>query len=440
LSAGDHDLELRCRGFHTERMTVTIPPNQPLVKQSPSLVAEAGTIEINAASTVPQYDYLARQQAKIRVDNGPWHLVSLPRTEEGLSCESHRVEIQIPGYRNAPAQDTEVTDSQTSDVEFQLTPEPGTVIISSNVPGSDVFDASGRKLGRAGEESQLAPFITHQLTVKAPGHRSATVTIQLDQPGARSVTKSVTLEEASGLAPGDAWAVPELDMAFAYVAPGSFQMGSNEGEIDEKPVHTVTLSQGYWMAKHEVTHRQYEAIMGDHSNIFKGNNNPVEKVSWNDAVVFCRTLTKQERQAGRLPEGYEYRLPTEAEWEYAARGGSDGSSANYAGSSSIDDVAWYKDNSGKKTHPVGQKQANELGLYDMTGNVWEWCLDWYGEYPSEAQTNPTGPSTGSYRVLHGGAWYCDTSLCRVTLRYRFTPASAYGFLGFRVALAPPVRR
>jgi formylglycine-generating enzyme len=439
LSAGDHDLDLRCHGFHTERMTVTILPNRPLVKQSPSLVADSGTIMISAASTVPQDNYLARQQARIRIDNGPWRLVSLPLTQEGVSCESHRVEMQIPGYSSPPAQDREVTGNQIAEVEFQLTPELGTVTFNSNVPDSEVYDASGHKLEQAGAASQLAPFISHQLTVKAPGHKSTTVTVLLDQPGAQNVTKSVTLEKASGLGPGEAWAISELDMTFAYVAPGSFQMGSNEGEIDEAPVHTVTLSQGYWMGKHEVTHQQYESIVGDHSNMFKGSTNPVEKVSWNDAVVFCRTLTKQERQAGRLPAGYEYRLPTEAEWEYAARGGSDGPSANYAGSNSIDEVAWYKENSGKKTHPVGQKQANELGLHDMTGNVWEWCLDWYGEYPSEAQTNPTGPSTGAYRVLHGGAWYCDMTLCRETLRYRFTPASAYGFLGFRVALAPAVR-
>lgn len=231
-----------------------------------------------------------------------------------------------------------------------------------------------------------------------------------------------------------------LGMELVYVAPGSFQMGSNDGISIEKPVHTVQISRGYWIGKHEITQQEYESIMGDNPSEFQGARNPVEKVSWNDCVSFCKKLTDQERRAGRLPEGYEYRLPTEAEWEYAARGGSSGRSTKYAGSNSIGDIAWYGDNSGKKTHPVGQKQANELGLYDMSGNVYEWCHDWNGDYSSGSQTDPTGPGTGSDRVSRGGSWYYDASYCRVAGRDYYPPTSTPTNVGFRVVLAPPVRR
>jgi len=225
---------------------------------------------------------------------------------------------------------------------------------------------------------------------------------------------------------------------FVPVVPGSFQMGSNDGESDEKPVHTVRISQEYWMGKHEVTQQQYESIMGSNPSSLKGNSNPVEKVSWNDSVSFCKKLTDQERKAGRLPEGYEYRLPTEAEWEYAARGGKSGWPTTYAGSDTIDDVAWHKDNSGQKTHAVGQKQGNEQGLYDMSGNVYEWCLDWKGDYSSELQIDPVGPGTGSARVLRGGSWRSDALLCRVANRSYYAPTLTGSLFGFRAVLAPPV--
>ena len=134
--------------------------------------------------------------------------------------------------------------------------------------------------------------------------------------------------------------------------------------------------------------------------------------------------------------GKNFRLPTEAEWEYAARGGQKSRGYKYAGSNALSDVAWYTDNSGSKTHPVKQKQANELGLYDMSGNVWEWCQDWSGSYSSNAQTNPTGPSSGSDRVIRGGSWNGSASYCRVADRYSNSPGNRNGNLGFRVVLLP----
>jgi formylglycine-generating enzyme required for sulfatase activity len=236
------------------------------------------------------------------------------------------------------------------------------------------------------------------------------------------------------------WQIPVLGIELAYVAPGSFQMGSNDGDEDEQPVHRVGINQGYWIGKHEVTQQQYQSIMDSNPSSFMGDNNPVVNVSWNDSAAFCKKLTDQERRASRLPQGYEYRLPTEAEWEYAARGGSRGRDTKYSGSDKVDQVAWYDENSGSKTHPVGQKQANELGLYDMSGNVWEWCLDRKGDYSSGPQADPVGPGTGPGRVDRGGSWLGGASYCRVANRHSIAPTNTGIGLGFRVVLAPPVPR
>lgn len=227
-----------------------------------------------------------------------------------------------------------------------------------------------------------------------------------------------------------------------YVSPGSFRMGSHDND-DEKPVHTVEISQGYWIGTHEVTQQQYESIMGSNPSFFRpGASKPVERVSWDMAVSFCEKLTDHERRAGRLLEGYEYRLPTEAEWEYAARGGSSGRFIEHASSNSLGDVAWYYANSAHETHPVGQKQANGLGLYDMFGNVCEWCLDWYGGYTSGSQTDPAGPARpvgreielGGRRVTRGGSWRDQGVLCRCSSRSQ--DQSWNDHTGFRVVLAP----
>jgi formylglycine-generating enzyme required for sulfatase activity len=230
--------------------------------------------------------------------------------------------------------------------------------------------------------------------------------------------------------------VPGLDIDLLPVPAGRFQMGSDSGESNEKPVHEVQISRPYWMGKTEVTQRQWQAIMGNNPSEFKGDNLPVENVSWTDAVSFCTKLTEREQDADRLPECYVYRLPTEAEWEYAARGGDKSKGYEYSGSSTLADVAWYTDNSGRTTHPVGQKKPNEIGLHDMSGNVWEWCLDWYGDYPAAESVDPFGPATGTDQVDRGGSWVSPSRDCRSTNRDWNAPAGRDCGLGFRVVLAP----
>ena len=214
------------------------------------------------------------------------------------------------------------------------------------------------------------------------------------------------------------------------VEGGTFMMGatSEQGSDawdEERPVHQVTLS-SYYIGETEVTQELWQAVMGRNPSKFKGSHRPVERVSWEDCQEFIRRLNQKT--------GRNFRLPTEAEWEYAARGGRKSNGYKYAGGSSISDVAWYDGNSNSQAHDVGQKRPNELGLYDMAGNVWEWCQDWYGSYSSSSQTNPTGASTGSLRVLRGGSRRSDAGYCRVSLRYDCYPSIRSVNLGLRLAL------
>lgn len=221
------------------------------------------------------------------------------------------------------------------------------------------------------------------------------------------------------------------------VEHGTFEMGSDSSEANsnEQPVHSVTISNDYYIGETEVTQALWYAVMGQKptsdgskwsSTYGLGDAYPAYYISWNGCQDF---ITKLNQLTGQT-----FRMPTEAEWEYAAKGGNKSQGYIYSGSNTIDDVAWYTSNSGSKTHPVATKAPNELGIYDMSGNVWEWCQDWYGGYSSNAQTNPTGPSSGSGRVYRGGSWFYDARYGRVAYRFNYTPSSRGNHLGLRLAL------
>jgi formylglycine-generating enzyme required for sulfatase activity len=216
-----------------------------------------------------------------------------------------------------------------------------------------------------------------------------------------------------------------LRFEFVRIAPGEFDMGCSPGDSDcssdEKPQHQVRISKGFEIGKYLVTQAMWESVMGSNPSHFKGADRPVENVSWNDVQEFLQRLNTRN-------DGYRYRLPTEAEWEYAARAGS--KSARYG---ELNAVAWYDDNSGKETHPEGQKQPNAWGLYDMLGNVWEWVQDWYsGSYYQQSPgTDPQGPSSGSSRVLRGGSWDYIDWLVRASYRLYVEPGNRYNNFGFR---------
>ena len=229
-------------------------------------------------------------------------------------------------------------------------------------------------------------------------------------------------------------------------------MGSIKGTDPDRGInevqHTVTLTRGFWMADHEVTQGEYQAVMGSNPSYFQGYpNRPVENLSWDEAVSYCQKVTNLERAAGRITAQQEYRLPSEAEWEYAARAGTTGArytAYEYDVAKSLDYIAWHKGNSdykglfnGPATHPVMGKFPNPWGLYDMMGNVSEWCADWYGDYPTGSVIDPTGPASGSGRVFRGGSAFDVATLVRSARR---DPSPAPGYrsfgLGFRPALSP----
>ena len=219
------------------------------------------------------------------------------------------------------------------------------------------------------------------------------------------------------------------------VKGGTFRMGAtseqgSDADSDEKPVHSVTLS-SYYIGKTEVTQALWKAVMGSSpsdTSALKVDNLPVERVSWNDCQEFIRKLNALT--------GQNFRLPTEAEWEFACRGGNNSRGYKYSGSNynDIDYMAWYAGNSGDKTHPVATKLPNELGIYDMSGNVWEWCNDWCGDYTSGAQTNPKGPDNGYYRVFRGGSLCGSARDCRSSNRFNYYPTVCGSDIGLRLAL------
>ena len=245
-----------------------------------------------------------------------------------------------------------------------------------------------------------------------------------------TANNSVSNNNVSSSASTRTFTANGVSFTMVQVPGGTFTMGatseqgSSDPYADERPTHQVTLS-SYSIGQTEVTQELWQAVMGNNPSRFKGSKRPVESVSWNDCQDFIRRLNSLT--------GQNFRLPTEAEWEYAARGGRSGGT-KYAGSNSIGDVAWYDGNSGNTTHDVATKRANELGIYDMSGNVWEWCQDWYSDYSSSSQTNPQGPSSGSPRVLRGGGWYNDARYCRVSSRDCYGPGYRSDILGLRLAL------
>jgi formylglycine-generating enzyme required for sulfatase activity len=308
-------------------------------------------------------------------------------------------------------------------------------------PPADVADAESVRARRGGCWLQ-APYYCRsdvRLGMKA-GSRLFSVgfRVALAPPESHahcewSVAAPVVAADQAGPVTGQVWSVPGLSLDLVPIQAGAFVMGSDSGASDEAPAHRVRISRPFWMGHSEVTQRQYEELMGRNGSCFRAPDNPVDSVTWLDAADFCRRLTAREAGRGRLPDGYAYRLPTEAEWEYACRAGTTG---DFGGDPAA--MGWFADNSGGRPHEAISLSANAWGLYHMHGNVREWCLDWKGEYPAagEETVDACGPASGWCRVARGGSWDQPGPECRSAARDCFWPSYANAGMGFRVVLGP----
>ena len=247
---------------------------------------------------------------------------------------------------------------------------------------------------------------------------SSQLTIEVDTSRRTQPPKQIVFDLGGG-----------VKMEFVRIKAGKFTMGDKD--FDDATPHEVTLTKDYWMQTTETTQAQWESVMGKNPSEFKGAELPVETVSWDDCQEFLKKLN--ERMKEHLKDK-KATLPTEAEWEYACRAGEKGKWGFGDDENKLGDYAWYKKNSDEKTHPVGQKKANTWGLFDMHGNVWEWCEDWYGAYEKDAAADPTGPPKGDERVLRGGAWFSPRSHTRSTIRAGDHSAGNFQIGGLRAAL------
>ena len=331
---------------------------------------------------------------------------------------------------------------QTQTLSIRYSPTTATVLVDNKmVKGRNGVAQTTLPVGQHsyivfcdGYESEEG---TVKLKASAPSNLQITLTKEAPAVQQSPVSQPVVAQQPVAQTPvtnSDNISIPVKDgisIDMVRVEAGTFTMGATsemkDPYGDEKPAHQVTLTNDYYIGKYEVTQALWQAVMGNNPYYFKGDNLPVERVSWDDCQEFISKLNSIT--------GKTFRLPTEAEWEYAARGGNKSRGYQYSGSSNLSDVAWYDGNSGNKTHSVGSKQANELGIYDMTGNVWEWCQDWYDSYSSSSQVNPTGANSGGCRVNRGGSWSYNAGRCRSSFRNYSKPGYRISDLGFRLFLS-----
>ena len=351
-----------------------------------------------------------------------------------LTPGTYLVEARKDGFRTASKTVT-LAKQQTESITLPALQQiSGSLMVDYEPVDADVY-LDNNLIGKSPNVFTNIAAGKHNIKISKAGYADYTgsVTIQDNQQASvsGSLTKNSVVSSSPSSTSGTLVPITVNGVTFNMIKVdgGTFTMGAtSEQKIpdnDEKPTHQVTLS-SYYIGETEVTQALWKAVMGNNPSYFKGDNLPVEKVSWEDCQTFIGKLNDLT--------GKSVRLPTEAEWEYAARGGKRSNHTQYSGGSMIDDVAWYYGNSGSNTHSVKTKKPNELGLYDMSGNVWEWCQDWYGNYSGNAQTNPKGPDSGSIRVLRGGGWNdCGTG-CRSSYRSICSPGNR-GNVGFRLALS-----
>jgi formylglycine-generating enzyme required for sulfatase activity len=415
-------VEIYLPGYRREKRTVTLKPNEAQPLNAGALTLESGSVALRVGN-----EDFRIPRATARVDG---HEVPLKGNRlDGLEVGSREVEILHPDFEPWK-QTVTVKDHQVTPVVVKLVPKPAEVTLAVTGAPGYTLTANGKPIAVKNGRATVPANEEVTLEVSAKGFRTDRRKVTLPARGKHSVT--LALEKVAQPEVAHPWTVPELGLVVLPVEAGTFSMGSENGDPSERPLTRVTLTKPFWLGKNEVTQKQYAAITGTNPSRFKGDDLPVENVSWADAMEFCRKLNDREKAADRLPAGYAYTLPTEAQWEYACRAGATGDNP-----ADIATNAWHEGNSAATTHPVATKPANAWGFHDMLGNVWEWCSDWYvDKHKGGAVTDPKGNPNGSVRVRRGGSYIFKPGLISYSTRGKGEPEFRTYNLGFRLALAP----
>ena len=432
LAYGSHTYKVEAGGYISKSGSFTIGKGD-MTPISVSLVSALATLNVSCPTPA-----VSLYVDKKSVGSLPWN----GNLKEGM----HLLDVRKDGYRRQQ-KTRQLAQQQKLDVAFDaLSASQCNLAVNFKPFGSDVY-VDGVKVGQSPRVFNGVLVGNHNVEIRKSGYSTSRQTVMISEGQTASISGSLTSSASSSNANvlsssgtslfGNTITIPVkngINIEMVKVEAGSFDMGATPEMRslqypydDEKPDHRVTLTKNYYIGKYEVTQALWQVVMGNNPSRFKGDDLPVERVSWKRCQDFISKLNSLT--------GKRFRLPTEAEWEYAARGGNKSRGYRYSGSNTLDDVAWYGDNSGSKTHAVGTKQPNELGIYDMSGNVSEWCQDWRGSYSSSPQTNPTDAVSGSYRVDRGGSWLYSAWFSRSSSRGGRTPGGRDGDLGLRLVLS-----
>lgn len=409
IKRGNHKIEVKKERYATYVQMVTIQVGE----QNDDLANV--TLEVEDVAYGKLSLYATPDGADITIDGV--FKGKTPQTLE-LPIGKHEVELSFPGY-NPKGQTVYIEEMETEVINVVLSKSREITVITDK-DGDDVY-IDGQHAGISPLKVDL-DFGEHEVRATR-GSKSASTKIDVKQLGGNDVVHLKLLGN-------ETYTVNGVSFVMVSVRGGTYKMGvlfnsDPEAETDEDPLHEVTLND-FYIGQCEVTQELWKAVMGSRKGSFKGNNLPVENVSWDDCQRFITTLNELT--------GGNFRLPTEAEWEYAARGGEKSKGYKYSGSNNVDEVAWYtKTSNDSGTQQVGIKKPNELGIYDMSGNVWEWCNDYHAYYSSDPQFNPTGPKSGDHRIVRGGSWYIEAKNARVTKRGHRKQNERDKYIGFRLA-------
>ena len=424
LPYGSHTYKVEAGGYISKSGSFTIS-NSDMTPINVSLVSAMATVSVTCPTPA-----VSLYVDKKSVGTIPW--------TGSLKDGMHLIEAKKDGYRSQQ-RTINLSQQQKLDVAFnELAAIQGNLSVNYKPFGADVY-VDGKNMGQSPRVFNGIMVGNHKVEIKKDGYGTESKTVNILEGQTATLAGVLTTNTTASSTTGSTLSgntitirvKKGISINMVRVEAGTFTMGATpemKNPYDwEKPIHQVTLTNDYYIGKYEVTQALWKAVMGNNPSYFKGDNLPVENVSWDDCQKFISKLNSIT--------GKNFRLPTEAEWEYAARGGKKSRGYQYSGSNNLSDVAWYEDNSGNKTHSVGTKQGNELGIYDMTGNVWEWCQDWYENYSFAARANPTGANSGSSHVGRGGSRDCTARRCRSSYRYIDRPFNRSYIVGLRLALS-----